>query len=193
MTGSGINASNRKIVAGTPLMENPNGSVLPADGTYPAFAIATDGAPGGGVVQWGTDGTILRDTWAEHTGNRYLEPGKVYYVSPSGKLSTTGTQQVGVAVDRNNLRIGIGSVQRAYTQTHTVTGRPSNNLGSPGDLAVNSSNGLFNTKTEQGWKELGRLVQRFGIPTEFPIMAQLLSGGWDIGTVVDVDGGYPCS
>jgi hypothetical protein len=165
MTGSGINKDQSNVLPGAPIAEDQNGNVsLAIDGSpIAAFAVAIDGTPPGGIVTYATDGTVERSDWFLITGSKLLSPGKAYYLSGVGKLTTSGVQQIGVARSTTVLRIQVLQPIPKVSQIWPLTSPPYANLGKEGDLAYDARmKQLYGPKTSYGWGRPAWLIQDVG-------------------------------
>lgn len=162
MTGSAINTDNRNIILGTPLAEAVNGAVVAADINSACFAIATDGAPVKGVVNYTTDGTVQRSNWTLIAGTNLLTVGETYYVSARGMIGLAGTRPIGVAISPTTLRVQIGQETSTPTAAQTApqliygAGPPFPNVGVTGQIYVDTAfRNLYGPKTVNGvWMNL---------------------------------------
>src|SRR6185295_14217185 len=117
MTGSGKNATLGNILTGQPLSLTKTGDVVLADSSHVAFAIATLGGATTDIVSWQTDEFVTRLDWTPIAGTRFLTPNQRYFLSGTGRMSLTGSQQVGVAKSKTDLRV---DVQGVATGTTTI-------------------------------------------------------------------------
>jgi hypothetical protein len=187
MSGSSQNSSGQSIVIGMALSETPTGSVVLADSDNPAFSLATDGAPPRGTVSWTDSGTITRQNWAAVTGTASLLPGQAYFVRVNGQIATTGSQQIGRAVNATTLRVSIGDPQPSFSQIWPTSGRPASSVGNVGDIAVDQWLGGMWTKGPAGWSEVGRMMKPIGAIQNLPvnIVPSGQIGGWIFSGIID--------
>lgn len=157
MTGSAKCKS--PIVQGSPIYLDANGFAGLATNDFTAFAVATDGAPPGGIVTYSTDGIIERSDWTLITGKKLLKQGKAYFLSGTGKLATSGNQQIGIAKSKTILTIAILQFVEPKIEIHTFRGKPPASLGKVGDLLIDEVSLSMMKKGHYGWRTLGRFVQ----------------------------------
>lgn len=162
MTGSAINSDSVYILPGMPLTEMESGGRVTI-ATEECFAIATDSAIPGQVVQYADEGTVTRADWTSIAGTSQLVPGQSYYLAPRGTLATTGSQRIGTARSKTVLRISISAPVQKTSTLYPVLSAPSPSLGSLGDFAFNSRTlAFYGPKTEYGWGEPAYMVRSNG-------------------------------
>ncbi len=158
MTGSAINTDIRGIVAGMPLAEVAGGVKI-ADSSSTAFALATDGAPPGGVVGYTTDEIVQRKNWGLIAGTDFLTSGSTYFVGTMGRLATAGNQSIGTAISGTQLRVRIGaattpaqSAPPAVQPIISGVGKPTFDTGVIGQYYVDTKNKIwYGPKNANGW------------------------------------------
>lgn len=175
------NASGGPIQVGSPVALAGTG-VIPADSTHPAVGIVLSGGPPGALISWADSGTVSRADWSQLTGASFLFPGLAYYVNGTGRLSTSGTQQVAVATSSLELAIAIHQNVPQLVQIHPVSAAPAPAMGAVGDLAYDGTKGnLWGPKTAAGWPRLpNKLVTVSYDPNLSPIAAAPTANGWQV-------------
>lgn len=180
MTGSARTLES--ILPAAPIVEDAagNAGLAIAGGSIPAFAVALDGAPPGGVVTYGTDGIIERKDWFLIAGTSHLQPGKAYYLSGVGRLSLEGEQQIGVARSATVLRIQILQPVPKVSQIWPVTSEPTVSLGKVGDIAYDSvKKRIFGPKSVYGWGQPSHLVDKvFNRESPIQLVYRRNTGVW---------------
>jgi len=157
VTGSAkVRGSN--IVIGSPIYLDANGFAGLATDNFTAFAVATDGSPVGGIVTYSTDGEVERSDWRMIAGTKFLSLGQYYFLSGTGKLTTSGQQQIGVAKSKTVLSISILQPAESVVQVFTVKGKPNTSLGKIGDIAFDTTALNMWLKDTYGWLYRGSLV-----------------------------------
>lgn len=93
-----------------------------AGGTILASHVVTKGGPVKGVVSMLNNGPVFLDDWSLATGGKQLSPGATYFAAPGGKLSTAGTQPIGIATSKNTLAVTMqdSKSQAAASQAATI-------------------------------------------------------------------------
>lgn len=157
MTGSA--KCKASIVQGSPIYLDANGFAGLATDDFTAFAVATDGAPPGGIITYSTDGSVERSDWTLLTGKKSLKQRQPYFLSGTGRLATSGHQQIGVAKSRTVLNIAILQFVEPKVEIHTFRGKPPASLGKVGDLLIDEVSLSMMKKGHYGWSTLGRFVQ----------------------------------
>ena len=147
------------INQGSPLYLDANGFAGLATNDFTAFAVATDGAPPGGIIPYSTDGSVERSDWTMITGKKFLKQGQGYFLSGTGKLATTGIQQIGVAKSQTIYQSNsCNPSSQLLRLTHSKVNQ-NRVSGKVGDLGVDETSLTWWKKTHYGWRQLGRLVQ----------------------------------
>jgi hypothetical protein len=175
------NASSGTIQHGAPVAFVGSG-LAPASGANPAIGIALGGGPPGRVISWSNTGEVALSNWSLVTGAINLTPGVPYYVAGTGRLDTSGTQQVGFATSATTLTISIQNPASQLVQIHLVSGPPPAGTGTIGDLAYDGAKGNFwGPKTASGWPATPKkLVSVAYDPTGAPVVATPTQNGWQV-------------
>lgn len=157
MTGS--SKTTESILIAAPIVEDAAGNVsLAIAGGNPAFAVALDGTPPGGIATWGTDGSVERQDWFLIAGTKWLSPGKAYFLSGVGRLALEGEQQIGIARSNTVLRIQILQPAPKVSQVWPVTSEPHQSVGKVGDIAFDTKAKAFYSKDTYGWGKPAYLI-----------------------------------
>lgn len=176
MTGS-ARVKNLSILQGSPIYLDANGNAGLATNDFTAFAVATDGAPVGGVVTYSTDGEVERSDWTQIAGSKFLTTGSFYYLSGTGKLSISGNQQIGSAKSKTVLAIQILQSVEPVIQVHTFRGKPPASMGKVGDLLIDEVSLSLMKKSHYGWRTMGRFVQS-DVIGPIQMVRNTSTGGW---------------